>query len=247
MTSYAETPDIETSSADYARRFSGSAGAYLLDVQTRTVRRALAGLQPGTVLDVGGGHGQLVDPLQALGWKVTVHGSDAACERNLRELHGKRNCEFMLGDVFALPVPDRSFDLVVAVRLISHIDAWPRLVKELCRVARHSVVIDYPSKTGLNALTPMLFNVKKNFEGNTRTYTSFSRKELETAFNRSGFRVHREVKQFLLPMALHRMGKGSFPFRAAEGVMRGLGLTALLGSPVILRADRAYSTAGRAS
>src|SRR5262245_61067392 len=144
-----ETPDIETSSADYARRFSGSAGKYMLGVQTRTVEKALAGLQPGTVLDVGGGHGQLVDPLKALGWKVTVHGSDPACERNLRELHGKQGCEFLQGNLLALPLPDRSFDLVIAVRLISHVDAWPKLVAELCRVARRSVIIDYPSKTAL--------------------------------------------------------------------------------------------------
>lgn len=236
--SQAEAPDIETSSADYARRFSGSAGKYLLDVQTRAVEKALAGLQAGTVLDVGGGHGQLVDLLRALSWKVTVHGSDAACERNLRELHGKRGCEFLMGNLLSLPLPDRSFDLVIAVRLISHVDDWPKLVAELCRVARRSVIIDYPSKFALNALTPMLFSVKKSFEGNTRTYTSFSRGELAAQFERHGFGVHREVKQFLLPMAVHRMGRGAAPLRAAEVVLRGVGLTALMGSPVILRADR---------
>ena len=53
----AETPDIETSSADYASRFSGRAGEYFLEVQAQTVSEALAGLTPGTVLDVGGGPG----------------------------------------------------------------------------------------------------------------------------------------------------------------------------------------------
>ena len=234
----AETPDVETSSADYARRFSGSAGRYLLEVQSNAVEEALRGLEPGTVLDVGGGHGQLVAPLAQLGWKITVHGSTAVCERNLRELHGQRDCNFMQGDLFALPVADRSFDLVIAVRLLSHVTNWPRLVSEMCRVARHSVVLDYPSKSGINALTPMLFGLKKSLEGNTRTYASFSQAELAREFSLHSFGVEREVKQFFLPMVVHRVGKGAALLRGAEGLFRRAGLTSRAGSPVIARMDR---------
>ena len=238
-------PDVETSSADYARRFSGPAGEFLLDVQARSVQRVLGDLKPGTALDVGGGHGQLVDPLRSMGWQVTVHGSDDACARNLRELHGKHDCTFLRGSLFALPVADQSFDLVVAVRLVSHVDDWPRLLGEMCRVARRAVVIDHPSKFALNALTPMLFGVKKSLEGNTRPYLSFSRKELMAEFARHGFGQEREVKQFFMPMAVHRLGRGALPFRAAEAVFRSTGLTALAGSPVILRVDRIRNSRGR--
>lgn len=238
-----ETADIETSSADYARRFSGSAGRYLLDVQSRTVQKIVADLKPGTVLDVGGGHGQLVDALAALGWKVTVLGSDDECGRNLRELHGKRACEFVCGDLLRMPFANAQFDLVVSVRLLSHTDAWQMLMRELCRVARRAVVIDYPSVKGLNALTPLLFGMKKAFEGNTRTYTSFSRDDIAAALTTTPFGVTREIKQFFLPMVLHRAMRAAPPVRWAEGIARGVGLTALFGSPVILRADRA----GRAS
>lgn len=240
-----KAPDIETSSANYARRFSGAAGNYLLDVQARAIRQALEGLRPGAALDVGGGHGQLVDLLRELGWRVTVHGSDDICARNLRELHGKRDCEFVRGNLFALPVPDRSFDVVLAVRLIAHVDDWPRLLGEMCRVARRTVVIDHPSKFALNALTPMLFGVKKSLEGNTRMYSSFTRKELMAEFARHGFQMQREVKQFFMPMAVHRLGRGALPFRAAESLFRGVGLTALAGSPVILRVDRADDSEAR--
>jgi 2-polyprenyl-3-methyl-5-hydroxy-6-metoxy-1,4-benzoquinol methylase len=235
----AETPDIETSSAEYASRFAGRAGRYFLDVQDRTVTEALAGLTPGTALDVGGGHGQLVDPLSRLGWRVTVHGTAPVCERNLRELHGKLNSEFLHGRLFALPVADKSFDIVIAVRLLAHVPDWQRLLAELCRVARHAVVVDYPSKSGLNALTPLLFGLKKSYEGNTRTYLSFTHSELRAEFARHGFESRRVVKQFFLPMVAHRLGKGSAPLRWAEGFCRASGLTALAGSPVILRMDRA--------
>jgi SAM-dependent methyltransferase len=233
-----ETPDVETSSAGYARRFSGPAGRYLLGVQSRSVREALRGLPPGKALDVGGGHGQLVDLLRELGWEVTVQGSTAECGRNLRELHGKKDCPFRESDIFSLPAADGEYDLVIAVRLISHVEDWPRLVREMCRASRGAVVIDYPAKSALNVLTPLLFGLKKSLEGNTRTYTSFSGAQLGEEFSRHGFARPRSIKQFFMPMVVHRVGKGAAPLRAAEAVFRALGLTALFGSPVILRVDR---------
>lgn len=233
-----EWPDVETSSADYARRFSGRAGRYLLDTQSRSIERILRGMPPGRALDVGGGHGQLVDLLHRLGWEVTVHGTDPACARNLREVHGKRDVRFVVGDLFDLPVATGGFELVIAVRLISHVEDWPRLVAELCRVASRAVIVDYPSRGGLNALTPLLFGLKKALEGNTRTYTRFSRAQLQQAFAAHGFGAPRQVRQFFLPMVAHRMGGGAAPLRLAESLCRVTGLTALAGSPVILRMDR---------
>ena len=233
-----ERPDVETSSADYASRFSGNAGRYLLAIQAQCVAQAIRDLPPGEVLDVGGGHGQLVAPLSAAGWRVTVHGTDASCEKNLRTLHGHTGCRFVTGPLHALPASDRSFDLVIAVRLLPHVQNWEVLLREMCRVARRSVVVDYPSKSGFNSLTPLLFGVKKSIERNTRTYRSFTRRELEPELSSSGFQAQREVRQFLLPMVAHRVGKAALPLRAAEQLFRHVGLTRWAGSPVILRADR---------
>jgi ubiquinone/menaquinone biosynthesis C-methylase UbiE len=236
----AEAPDIETSSADYASRFAGAAGRYLLEVQARAVSSALSDLPCGTALDVGGGHGQLVTTLESLGWQVTVQGSSDECGRNLAELHGRRGTPFIVSSLFELPVPDRHFDLAIAVRLVPHVVDWPRLVAEMCRVAARSVVIDYPAKGGFNALTPLLFGMKRSMEGNTRTYASFSRGELCREFARHGFAYKRQVRQFLVPMAIHRAARGAAPLRWAESASRALGLTACAGSPVILRLDRVH-------
>jgi glycosyltransferase involved in cell wall biosynthesis len=210
----------------------------MLAAQTRSVQRALHGCVPGRVLDVGGAHGQLVDPLRDLGWSVTVTGSSIECGSNLRELHGKRTCEFVRADILDLPFPDRSFDLVTSVRLVSHVEDWERLLAELCRVASKWVLIDYPSTLGLNALTPFLFRVKKGLEGNTRIYRSFSRRQLEHEFRAHGFRARVVKKQFVLPMALHRALGSAAPLRLMESASRAVGLTGLVGSPVILRVDR---------
>ena len=233
-----EAPDIETSSADYARRFAGRAGRYLLEEQTRAVVSVLRGLPKGSALDVGGGHGQLVDPLRSLGWTVTVHGSDDVCARNLRDLHGKHDCSFVRGDFYSLPFADRSFDLVIAVRLLAHVTDWRRLLAEMCRVARRAVAVEYPSKAALNALGPMLFSFKKRLEGNTRTYASFWPQELRIQLRSLGFAPRAQVKELCLPLVLHRALNASAPLRLAESAMRVAGLTKLIGSPVILRADR---------
>lgn len=62
MTIYPETADIETSSDDYASRFAGATGAWMLDVQRDATIR-LMGDDTDSILDVGGGHGQLARPL----------------------------------------------------------------------------------------------------------------------------------------------------------------------------------------
>lgn len=235
-----ETPDVETSSDDYARRFQGAAGNYLLRMQSECLARALAGTTPGSVLDVGGGHGQLLEPLRALGWQVTVHGTTSQCESNLRSRH-PLGCPFLQGPLYPLPAGDCSFDLVIAVRLLSHADNWERLLAEMCRVSNRSVVVDYPSTSGLNGLTPLLFGLKKSLEGNTRPYRSFSRAQLRRELLSQGFRIEREVKQFFLPMVIHRVGRAALPLRAAEQLCRVAGLTALAGSPVVLHAERIAS------
>lgn len=231
-------PDLETSGADYASRFAGRAGRWLLDAQADAIRRALEGVRPGTALDVGGAHGQLVGDFTRRGWRVTVHGSDPQCEINLRTLHRQRDCEFLLGDPAALPVADRAYDLVMSVRLLSHVADWRGQIAEMCRVARRAILFDFPCTSGFNALTPLLFGLKRSMEGNTRTYRSFGVAELRAECARHGYGEARIVRQLCLPMVVHRVGRGAAVLRGAEHALRAIGLTALIGSPAILCATR---------
>lgn len=233
-----ETPDIETSSDDYARRFSGPAGRYFLDVQEQAVNHVLLHCEFSSVLDVGGGHGQLVPVFLRHGAALTILGSDEGTHKRVRDSFPGADIRFDTGDVVQLPYPDRSFDIVVAVRLISHIERWETLLAEFCRVARHSVVIDYPSWYSLNALTPLMFRLKKSLEGNTRTYSSFFRRDLARVLGRHGFTVASSRKQFFLPMFMHRALDGAQWLQRIENGFRNVGLTEVLGSPVVMRADR---------
>ena len=52
-----EDADIGTSSEDYARRFTGAAGRWFVETQTRITLGFLGRLPVGaSILDVGGGH-----------------------------------------------------------------------------------------------------------------------------------------------------------------------------------------------
>jgi 2-polyprenyl-3-methyl-5-hydroxy-6-metoxy-1,4-benzoquinol methylase len=235
---FPETADIETSSDDYATRFRGASGAWMLDVQTRLTRRLLAGMPHGSLLDVGGGHGQLAYPLADDGWQVTVVGSAAECRHRVAALADAGRCTFTVGNVVALPYPDGHFDAVICFRLLTHCDRWPQLVRELCRVSRGPVIVDYPTSQSLNAIAPALFAAKKKIERNTRTWRLFRHCEIDQAFEAAGFRVRARRKQFALPMVLHRTLRAAPLSRLLEALCRCCGLTAWLGSPVVLRAER---------
>ncbi len=242
-----ETADIETSSDGYAARFAGPVGAWLLSVQERVVRGLLEPFPGAPVLDVGGGHAQLALPLAAAGREVTVLGSDRSCARRLGPGLAGGRVRFVAGDVLALPFPDRSFEVVLCLRLLPHCAAWERLVAELCRVARAAVLVDYPTDESLNAVAPALFGAKKRLEGNTRTFTLFGHREVARAFSAAGWTVARREPQFFLPMVLHR-ALGCRPCSAAlEAACGALGLTRRWGSPVVaLARPRAQAPAGPA-
>jgi SAM-dependent methyltransferase len=230
-----ETADVETSSDDYASRFAGPVGAWLLDVQERAVRELLGAPAGVTVLDVGGGHGQLALPLAASGAAVTVFGSDPACARRIAPAVAAGRVRFVAGDLLALPFPDRSFDVVVSVRLLPHCGRWTALVGELCRVARRAVIVDYPTSESVNRVAPALFGAKKRLEGNTRTFTLFTHREVEAAFAAAGYAPAGRVAQFFLPMVLHRALRCRPCSAALEAACRALTLTRRFGSPVVAR------------
>lgn len=226
-----EPADIVTSSHAYAARFAGPVGAWLLGVQEDLALHALRAAAAHSVLDVGGGHGQLARPLARDGFEVTVLGSAPVCAHRIQDLVDAQRCRFITGDVLHLPFPDRSFDAVVCVRLVMHCDEWPVLIAEMCRVARRAVVIDYPLHAGLNALAPCLFSAKRKLEKNTRRWRNFRHPEIAAEFTRHGYHIASRQGQFLWPMVLHRKLKSPALSAALEAAT--LGLNRRLGSPVI--------------
>jgi len=233
-----EDADRETSSEEYARRFAGPLGAFFLEVQARTTLDLLRPWPGASVLDVGGGHAQLAGPLALAGHAVTVYGSDPGCAARLRPWMDEGRVAFRSGDLLHAPWPDRSFDVVLAFRLLPHVARWQALIAELARLARRAVVVDYPTRRSVNLASGALFGLKRGVEGNTRPFTVFRDAEVAAAFTVAGFHATARRPQFLLPMALYRALGSAALARTWEGGARALGLTAVLGSPVISRQER---------
>ncbi len=240
--SFLETADIETSSADYASRFSGSVGKYFLKQQQNITLNFLKTQPRTSVLDVGGGHGQLALPLADHGFSITVTGSDDICGQRLADRMGTRPYTYQTCDNLHLPFADDSFHTVISFRLLPHVEQWQQLIAELCRVASHSVILDYPDARSFNILYRLLFSFKKAMEGNTRTYTMFNRAQLKQAFAANNFAVPAFAPEFFWPMVLHRKLKNPQISRVLEQPARLLGLTSLFGSPIILHSHKLPKT-----
>lgn len=233
-----EDADVETSSERYARRFAGPVGAFFLDVQARITLDLLRPWPGASVLDLGGGHGQVTGPLVGAGSAVTVYGSHEACRERVRTWVDAGRARFQAGPLLELPFPDRAFDVALSYRLLPHLARWGDFVAELSRVARHAVVVDYPTSRSVNAVSAAFFGLKKGVEGNTRPFAVFRDAEIEAAFAPHGLRATARRPEFFFPMALHR-ALGLAPVsRALEAGAKAVGLTRAFGSPVILRLER---------
>ena len=232
-----ETPDIETSSRDYATRFEGSVGRYFLDVQASTVSELIDLPSSAKILDVGGGHSQLATPLVEKGFAVTVAGSDMRCRERLDE-QISQPFNFVCCNLLDLPFEDQSFDVVLAFRLLTHLEQWQIAIGELCRVAKTSVIVDYPDKRSVNFCSDMLFSLKKKYEGNTRTFRCFSRQEIMAEFKSFGFDRPVRKPQFFFPMVVHRMMRSRAISQMMESASGCVGLQRMFGSPVVLRVER---------
>lgn len=233
-TSPVENADLHASSDEYAARFGGSVGQWMLEAQEAALFKLLDS-DCATVLDVGGGHGQIAVPLASHEHSVTVVGSSHECSQRLTTYIESGTISFKVANLIDLPYHDKSFALTTSFRLMSHCANWRTLVAEMCRVSEHAVIIDYPVWFSVNFLTPILFFVKRKVEGNTRTYRMFSTWELRREFKKHGFRLERSQKLFVWPMALHRILKNPSISKKLEAPLRILGITRLFGSPVVAK------------
>ena len=99
------------------------------------IQRALGDSR--TVLDVGIGTGRFAKPVSERGFDVT--GVDVS-RRMLLKAREKDLREVVLGDAYSLPFRDKSFDSCVMIHIIHVVADWRRMVREVGRVARSTVI-----------------------------------------------------------------------------------------------------------
>ncbi|MFD2740023.1 class I SAM-dependent methyltransferase [Sulfitobacter aestuarii] len=233
--SEADLPDIASSTEIYVRRFEGCTGAWLLSVQTEAILSGLSGIVPGYALDIGGGHMQVTPPLLHQGWRVTTLISAPSAGTLLRARLGL-DADIVTGDLDATGFDERSFDAVVAMRMMAHVRDWRAFLVAACARSRDVVIIDFPRSRRVPLISELLFRLKKTFEGDTRAYATMTLAEVSGVLEAQGFEIRERTGQFVLPMVLHRFLKRPRLSRYLERRLRFLAPS--LGSPMILCARR---------
>jgi 2-polyprenyl-3-methyl-5-hydroxy-6-metoxy-1,4-benzoquinol methylase len=112
-------------------------------------------LGPGNVLDVGCGMGTLVLTLRQRG--IDARGLDVA-RRTVEEANRRAPGCFEVGSILDIPHPDESFDIVLCLDVLEHLDEAdvPTALAELHRVSRQAVlatIATRPDRDGIWHLT----------------------------------------------------------------------------------------------
>jgi len=235
MATNIESADLEVSTSEYAARFSGGIGRWMLKTQEKITLDLLKQEKGASVLEIGGGHGQLVTPLYQHGIDLTVLSSD---EKGGQLIHDKINqgqCKFLVGNPLDLPLADNTFDVVLSYRFMAHISDWRQLLNEMTRVSKNAIIIDYPRQLACLSTTSISYKLKKYFEGDTRPYSSFPDSTLDDHLSSIGMNLVERKAQFIWPMVAHRVVKSPGVSTAMEKPFKMLGITDKYGSPCVAK------------
>ena len=238
--SYSHYADPATAKTFDRRRFSGPIGEMIAGTQARVLANFVGRIHDRPILDVGTGTGRAALLLSRGGAHVT--GIDAS--EQMLAIARKRaadegaNIRFMVGDVHAIDFPDRSFDVAVCLRVLMHSPKWRLCVAELCRVADRLVILDYPAKRSVARIESAWRGVLHAIGMKTEPYRTFTHAEIDEAFTRAGFRVRSTHRQFVLPIAFHKLLHSRRTTVFIEDLLDRMGLLKLFGSPVTLVAER---------
>jgi ubiquinone/menaquinone biosynthesis C-methylase UbiE len=238
--SYTHYADRANARSFDGRRFSGPIGELVAGTQARVLTNMVGRIKDRAILDVATGTGRAALLFARGGAKVT--GVDASEEMlAIARQQAKQQLvevKFQRGDAHHLDFTDRSFDAVVALRLLMHAPKWRLVVAELCRVADRLVIVDYPSAASFALFESMTRKLTHAAGMQTEPYRVFTHKAIAEAFDRSGFRIRSVHRQFVLPIAFHKaLGSRRFTVKT-ERVLDHMGLLKPFGSPVTVVAER---------
>jgi len=238
--SYTVYADPHTARTFDQRRFGGPIGEMVAAEQARVLANFVGRIEGRTIVDVGTGTGRAALLFGLGGAKVTALDASEQMLSIARARAAEQGVgvTFVPGDAHKLEFGDRSFDIAVSLRVLMHTPRWRVCLAELCRVADRLVIVDYPSRRSVAWLDSVLKGVLHAFGARNEPYRVFSPREIEDTFTRLGFRIRSVHRQFVLPIAFHKL-IGSRRFTSGiERLLDRAGLLKVFGSPVTLVAER---------
>ncbi|MDJ0941450.1 MAG: metalloregulator ArsR/SmtB family transcription factor [Woeseiaceae bacterium] len=138
----ADEPEFERDS-ERLRELRGSSAGIVDSDGDRALHRALVELTVSTpvgdLLDIGCGQGRLLKLLASRARRAVGIDIDADARRFARAhllLAGLRNCTFRHGDMYALPLAERTFDTIIVDDVLGDADDPVRVLEEARRPLR---------------------------------------------------------------------------------------------------------------
>lgn len=158
---------------------------------------------PSVVAEIGCGDGAVLDQLgmrgfgeARVGYEISASATALAAERaGVTEAH--------LFDGCSVPVPDDTYDLVIASHVLEHVTSPAALLQEMARVGRW-VIIEVPLEANLSARRPSARAASREAGHLHR----FSRRDVRELVAGAGLEIHAELRD-PLPLAIHLFGRTS--------------------------------------
>jgi SAM-dependent methyltransferase len=152
---------------------------------------------PSSVAEVGCGDGAILDELASrgfgevrVGYEISAAAAAAAADREgVTEAH--------VFDGYSVPVPDHSYDLVIASHVLEHVASPGALLQELARVGR-CVIVEVPLEANLSARRPRA-RAASRAAGHLHR---FSRRDIRRLVGGAGLEIHADLDD-PLPLAVH--------------------------------------------
>ena len=238
--SYTYYADAANAQSFDARRFGGPIGDLVAQGQADVLADMLGPVKGRRIIDVGTGTGRGAFLLASAGARVT--GIDAS-EQMLTIARDRARetgvaVDFQVGDAHTIEFGDTSFDIAVSLRVLMHTPRWRRCIAELCRVARHAVVVDYPSAASIALAQSLARTLLHRVGLSSEPYRVFFDGQIRRELEAHGFRITAIHRQFVLPIAMHKtIGSRRFT-EASEQWLARIGLLRMFGSPVTVYAER---------
>lgn len=133
--------------SEYKRQ---TAEGYSFRVRREKALAAIPKARSGAkALDVGCGPGIMIEGLRAKGYHVTcVDAAPAMIELAKKEYGELLGVEFVVGDVYSLPFPDTSFDIVIGMGLVEYLTEQNTAIADLARVMKKDgmLLVTFPNK-----------------------------------------------------------------------------------------------------
>src|SRR5579872_4398287 len=103
-------------------------------------------LRPASVLDVGCGEGFVLSSFKAnkIGKKLEGVDYSEQAVRVGKKLHPY--LDLKKGNIYKLPYDDNSFDLVICIEVLEHLEYPDRALKELMRVSKKNLILSVPNE-----------------------------------------------------------------------------------------------------